>query len=145
MPPNILWWGLGILTGVGQRGVQSYGPKILYRKIDLDCFHFYDLFSSRRLAFALCFCLWDLVLTLPVIQPRHYCIASAAEVHPQRLLLTVDVLKVPPPPPSSASVLRKFLLMLPLLLLPVCSRDLASADLCRSRRQWLHGFRARPA
>lgn len=36
----------------------------------------------------------DLVLTLPVMEPRHYCISSAVEVHPERLQLTVDVVKV---------------------------------------------------
>ncbi len=44
----------------------------------------------------------DLVLTLPVMDPRHYCISSASEVHPQRLKLTVDVVKVSLPPPTPA-------------------------------------------
>eukprot|EP00752_Nemacystus_decipiens_P005386 g4883.t1 len=36
----------------------------------------------------------DLVLTLPLVKPRHYSISSAAEVDPRRLQLTVGVLKV---------------------------------------------------
>ncbi|CAM9667313.1 unnamed protein product, partial [Scytosiphon promiscuus] len=36
----------------------------------------------------------DLVLTLPLVKPRHYSISSSAEVHPRALQLTVGVLKV---------------------------------------------------
>ncbi|CAN0099133.1 unnamed protein product, partial [Hapterophycus canaliculatus] len=36
----------------------------------------------------------ELVLTLPLIKPRHYSISSSAEVHPRALQLTVGVLKV---------------------------------------------------
>ncbi|CAM9919146.1 unnamed protein product, partial [Hapterophycus canaliculatus] len=36
----------------------------------------------------------DLVLTLPLVEPRHYSISSAAEVHPRTLQLTVGIVTV---------------------------------------------------
>lgn len=36
----------------------------------------------------------DLIVTLPLMKPRHYSISSASEVQPRQIRLTVGVLKV---------------------------------------------------
>ncbi|CAM9556964.1 unnamed protein product, partial [Laminaria digitata] len=36
----------------------------------------------------------DLIVTLPLMKPRHYSISSASEVQPRQMNLTVGVLKV---------------------------------------------------